>query len=485
MNKDLRDTERASDAVIVQERMRYWGKFSFRIRTAVILTFFILFTALAVGYSFRTVAALLLDKQMDLELREESQDFVEQLESLAGPIDSERAQTWNRHAATHELHHWFIRVFDDNKRLLWESISVPESMPDATVDQWDLSEWDEYRFINRTFQVPAVAETAYRAGIVQVGCSTHLVGDSLAQLDRLLLWIFLIVVILGPIISLMLSGQLLNPLTELTKQAEQLSLGDKIQMLGLRGSGDELDSFAGTVNSLLKRARSQLRANEDWIANSAHQLRSPLAAITSNVEVVLGRLPEGKSADMLSSVLHECEFLNKLVQQLLLLSEANAGGHHSKLEVIPWDEMVKQSSDFFEALANTKDISIHYEKLQTVFVQAQSEHLRIVLHNVIDNAIKYTQPGGRVDIKLTQNSDQTCTLTVSDTGIGISQCDLGKVAGRFFRSNSGRDEAVTPRGTGLGLSIVKTIVEGLGGKLEIASEIGRGTTVCISLPTKK
>jgi signal transduction histidine kinase len=283
---------------------------------------------------------------------------------------------------------------------------------------------------------------------------------------------------------LLLSGQLLNPLTELTKQAEQLSLGDKIQMLGLRGSGDELDSFAGTVNSLLKRARSQLRANEDWIANSAHQLRSPLAAITSNVEVVLGRLPEGKSADMLSSVLNECEFLNKLVQQLLLLSEANAGGHYTKLEWIRWDEMVKRSSDFFEALANTKEISIRYDQLQPVSVQAHSEHLRIVLHNVIDNAIKYTEPGGQVDIKLTQNNDSSCTLIVTDSGIGISKSDLGKVAGRFFRSNSGRDEAVTPRGTGLGLSIVKTIVESLEGKLEIESELGRGTTVRISLPSK-
>ena len=466
-----------------QSRMRYWGKYTFRVRTAVILTIFILLTALAVGFAFRNVVSILLDNQTNLDLRDDAQEFVEQLESIPSPISPERAHAWNRHSVTHELHHWFLRVFDKDENLAWETIGVPEEMVTSSLNKTEFQESGNYRFLNRPFYHNSSMSRTEPTGWIQVGCSLELVQDSLSQLDRLLLWIFLIVGFLGPIASLFLSAQLLNPLTDLTKQAAELSVTDRSQLLGLRGSGDELDSLAGTVNALLARVRSQLQANEDWIANSAHQLRSPLAAITSNVEVVLGRLPDGKSSDMLTSVLSECEYLNKLVQQLLLLCEANSVGLKTKQGEIRWDEMIRQSSDFFEALASSKDVFLKFDSLQECTVFANHEHLRIVLHNIFDNAIKYTQPNGSIEIELTKSPENECTLRVADTGIGISEEDLARVSRRFFRSDSGRDPATTPRGTGLGLNIVKTIVEGLDGRLEIESVLGSGTAVRIILPT--
>ena len=480
---DERTTPETAGNLLGQSRMRYWGKYTFRIRTAVILTLFILLTALAVGFAFRNVVSILLDNQTNLDLRDDAQEFVEQLEALPGPISPERAQAWNRHAATHELHHWFLRIFDKNENVVWETISVPEAMMASHLSKTEMQELGNYRFLNRPIYRSSAGGREIPTGWIQVGCSLELIQDSLSQLDRLLLWVFLIVGVLGPIASLFLSAQLLNPLTDITKQAAALSVTDRSQLLGLRGSGDELDSLAGTVNALLARVRSQLQANEDWIANSAHQLRSPLAAITSNVEVVLGRLPDGKSSDMLASVLNECEYLNKLVQQLLLLSEANAVGVKAKRSEIRWDEMIRQSSDFFEALASAKDVSLKYDDLQRCTVFANPEHLRIVLHNIIDNAIKYTQPNGSVEIELIMTMANEFTLRVSDTGIGISEEDLARVSRRFFRSDSGRDPATTPRGTGLGLNIVKTIVEGLDGRLQIDSVLGSGTTVRIVLPT--
>ena len=125
---DEMKTHESSGNLLGQSRMRYWGKYSFRVRTAVILTLFILLTALAVGFAFRNVVSILLDNQTNLDLRDDAQEFVEQLESIPVPITPERAQAWNRHAATHELHHWFLRVFDQDEKLVWETISVPEAM---------------------------------------------------------------------------------------------------------------------------------------------------------------------------------------------------------------------------------------------------------------------------------------------------------------------------------------------------------------------
>jgi two-component system phosphate regulon sensor histidine kinase PhoR len=187
---------------------------------------------------------------------------------------------------------------------------------------------------------------------------------------------------------------------------------------------------------------------------------------------------------MLESVLRECEYLNKLVNQLLVLVEAKADRYNRSRPCVRWDEFVRRCCDFYEALANLNQIQIEYSNLQPCSIAANPEHLRFVVHNIIDNAIKYSQAGGRIEIDLQNNTEtMLCSLRVRDTGIGISKEDLERVGRRFFRSDSGRDPESTPRGTGLGLNIVKTIVESLRGELKIESEIGNGTTVTVLLPT--
>jgi signal transduction histidine kinase len=244
--------------------------------------------------------------------------------------------------------------------------------------------------------------------------------------------------------------------------------------------------MAETLNSLLARVRSHLKENEDWIANSAHQLRGPLTAIISNVEVVAGRIPDGKSSDMLQRVLSECQFLKRLVNQLLLLGEAKSERHQMIRQEIAWHELVEKSSDFYEALAQASDIQIHFSRLDPCMVHANPEHLRFVIHNLIDNAIKYTPQGGSIEVALQRRPDaRLCSLSIRDSGIGISPEDLSKIGRRFFRSNSGRDASTTPRGSGLGLHIVQSIVDAMGGNLNIRSELGRGTEVEVTLPLSK
>jgi signal transduction histidine kinase len=211
-----------------------------------------------------------------------------------------------------------------------------------------------------------------------------------------------------------------------------------------------------------------------------------LTAIISNVEVVAGRIPDGKSSDMLQRVLSECQFLKRLVNQLLLLGEAKAERHQMIRQEIAWHELVEKSSDFYEALAQASDIQIHFSRLDPCMVHANPEHLRFVIHNLIDNAIKYTPQGGSIEVALQRSPDaRLCSLSIRDSGIGISPEDLSKIGRRFFRSNSGRNASTTPRGSGLGLHIVQSIVDAMGGSLNIQSELGRGTEVQVTLPLSK
>lgn len=467
---------------------RFWESRTLRFRTASILTAFIIVTALTVGFSCRIVARLMLNNRTDLELREDLQEYTELLLAQTGPITPEQEADWNRRAATHQLHHWFVRVLDKDHRLVWEALSVPQpSLAVLETKFTGLRTQNDYRVIQGRIELSedngATMARQFPNGWVQIGCSLSLVNTSLSQLDLVLMWILGLLVLIGPLLSLLLSTWLLRPLATLTQDTDALPIERSEQVLNIRGSGDELDRLSATINSLLLRVRSQLQQNEDWIANSAHQLRSPLAAIISNVEVVLHRLPDGKSSEMLERVLSECEYLNKLVSQLLLLSENNALTQTNNSEVVRLDQLLARSGEFFEVLAQSKDVALDCQVGNPCWVHANSEQMRIVIHNIVDNAIKYTGPGGFISIKLETGSDGLCCLQVRDTGIGISEKDLPRVGFRFFRSDSGRNPNTNPRGTGLGLSIVSSILDRIGGAIRIESELGKGTHVTVSIPS--
>jgi signal transduction histidine kinase len=466
----------------------YW-RLTLRYRTALIITLFIWVTGLLVGWVCRSSFQALLLRQSDIDMAEDFNDFRQLIRQEKLPFSSAKKEAWNRRLAVHPLHHLFIRVVDTEGQPIWESITAPTIPPTSdNIDPKVVQIVGEFRFmqegldLQRASTVDGMGERSVVPAILQLGCSEYLVDMTIAQFDGWLISAVGPLFLGAPILAVLLASWLLKPLTQLTETTQSIPIVSE-QLIERSGNRDEIDALAETINSLLIKVRSQLRENEDWIANSAHQLRAPLAAIISNVEVVASRIPDGKSSDMLRRVLSECEYLKKLVNQLLLLSEARADRHQLVRQELAWNELLSKSSDFYEALASARDLHIRFLHIDRCVVSANPEHLRFVIHNLIDNAIKYTPTGGTIDVSLLRDDvNKQCTLTIRDTGIGISEEDLPKIGRRFFRSNSGRDPSQTPRGTGLGLHIVKSIVETAGGQLEIASKLGHGTEVRVSLP---
>ena len=467
----------------------YWQRLTLRYRTALIITLFIWVTGLLVGWICRSSFQDLLLRQSDIDLSDDFDDFRKLLSKEDFPFSSTKIESWNRRIAIHPLHRLFIRVVGADGTLLWESITAPIIPPDSKmIDSQVVQVHDDYRFIQEAVSLqPASTDGEINhphniPAILQVGCSRYLVDMTISQFDGWLMAALVPLCLGAPILATLLASWLLKPLTQLTEATQGIALESE-RLIIRTGNGDEIDGLAATLNSLLVKVRSQLRENEDWIANSAHQLRAPLAAIISNVEVVAGRIPDGKSSDMLQRVLSECEHLKRLVNQLLLLGEAKADRQQLVRQDVAWDELIARSSDFYEALASAGDLQIRFLRIDRCNVSANPEHLRFMIHNLIDNAIKYTPAGGSIDVSLIRDDvTKRCALTIRDTGIGISAEDLPKIGQRFFRSNSGRDPSQTPRGTGLGLHIVQTIVDASGGKMEIASQQGQGTEVRVSLP---
>jgi signal transduction histidine kinase len=254
--------------------------------------------------------------------------------------------------------------------------------------------------------------------------------------------------------------------------------------LPLRGTRDELDRLSATINSFLDRIATYLEQNREFTANAAHELRSPLAAIQSTLEVSLNNdrtIDEYK--ELLLEILEECESLGVLVNQLLILAESDAGHLQLGTEPMRLDEVVRKAIDMFRGVAEAAEVDLRMDRLDAVRIEGDAGRMRQVINNLIDNAIKFTPAGGRVDVSLTVNATAgQAVLSVADTGVGIPESDLAHLFNRFYRGDKSRHRGKEFRGTGLGLSICESIVAAHGGQISVASIPNRGTTMSVTLP---
>ncbi|MFM7929134.1 MAG: sensor histidine kinase [Pirellula sp.] len=460
-------------------------------KAAFILVLATWLSAASIGLASRAAFKWLVVDQIDRELYDVAKDFQAVLRNEPYPFDEFRTARWNRRVSIHPVYRHFLNLLDTDGNTIWSSISSPSPIQGVDRSNQSIQEVGGYRTVHRNLELlvqdpsaPNEKKLVPKPAILQVGCPTGLVSLAMRELDRWLLPLAGALVLFVPPLAWLVARWLLAPLQSLAKQTDQIQVTED-GTIHRNGNRDEIDRLASTINGLLERTRNHVRSNEDWIANSAHQLRGPLAAIMSNVEVVSNRISDGKTGEMLEKVVIECNYLNKIVNQLLLLGEVSSENNSVVKQPVAWDRQVEQAMELFEALASEKGIHIELMKCEPAVVMANPVHLRFIVQNLIENAIKYTESGGHIWVSLTNNASKNkCSLVVKDTGIGISKADQKKIGNRFFRSNTGRNPATTPRGSGLGLSIVLNIIESLKGAFQLESELGQGTTITIDLPTE-
>jgi signal transduction histidine kinase len=299
----------------------------------------------------------------------------------------------------------------------------------------------------------------------------------------------LIVLLISPVAGHLLTNRTIQPLAQMIRTTARLRPGELGQRMPIRGTGDELDSLARTINGLLDRIANYLRQEHDFLANAAHDLRTPLAAIRSNVEVALGgRRTEAEYRELLALVIEQCSALQTLVNQLLLLAETDADRLRTDAEPVALDQVVAQACEMFEAVAEVQGIELRLAAAPAA-VEGNRHHLRQVLNNLLDNAIKFTAaslvPGqrGRVEVELMPDlARREVRLRISDTGPGISAEHLPHVFERFYRADQARNRDGAARGSGLGLSICRAIVEAHRGSIYAKSKPGHGATFNVVLP---
>jgi heavy metal sensor kinase len=281
----------------------------------------------------------------------------------------------------------------------------------------------------------------------------------------------------------LLARRALAPVDRMAATAALITSTRLDRRLAEPAADDELGSLARTFNEMIGRLQRSFEEVQRFTADAAHELRTPLAALRTEAEVAL-RSPRSPERDerMLENLLEEIERLSRLVSHLLFLCREDTGADKGALEPVRLDELVRGVGEHMEIAAQAKEIKLAVHFRDACEVSGDPDRLRQLFFNLLDNAIKYTPPGGFVTVEGGPSNGET-RVTVADTGIGIPADQLPHVFDRFYRVDPSRSSET--EGTGLGLAICRSIAEAHSGRVEIESQVGGGTRVTLALPTTR
>jgi signal transduction histidine kinase len=307
---------------------------------------------------------------------------------------------------------------------------------------------------------------------------TQVEQDFLGNLKQTL-WIAGIAgVVIAIVLGAVFTRQIVAPLGKVAAAAGRVAQGDFKQKVDIGGAG-ELDQLGKAFNSMAATLERDLQVRRNMVADIAHELRTPLTVLQGNVEAMQdGLLPPDKAH--LASLHQETLLLARLVDDLRTLSLAEAGQLEFRPKSVNLKALSAQVVDSFAALLNAKHITADIAGSDNLpEVRVDPERTAQVLRNLIGNAVHYTPEGGKIKVRLT---DETGGITVAvvDTGIGISAEDLSRVFDRFYRVDRSRSRS--SGGSGLGLAIVKQLIEAQQGRVWAESTPGKGSTFSFHFP---
>jgi heavy metal sensor kinase len=271
----------------------------------------------------------------------------------------------------------------------------------------------------------------------------------------------------------------LRPVDEMSRSARRIDAEALARRITIRGTGDELDRLAETLNGMLARLENTFGQMRRFSADAAHELRTPLTALKGTLEVALRADRSGvEYRAALASALEEVDRLVRLAEDLLLLSRSTAGPDSPRARV-ELENVVLDVAEVGTRLAKDRGVTVRVGALAPLAVLGDAGALRRALLNLVENGVKYTPAGGRVELSVTAG-DGGAVLAVEDTGPGIDPADVARIFEPFVRLDTARSRE--SGGSGLGLAIARSIVIAHRGTLDVERPAAGGSRFTIRLP---
>ena len=318
----------------------------------------------------------------------------------------------------------------------------------------------------------------HRVATLQIAVNLDVVDSARIGLTNILAVIWVVAIMVSGNAAWLTLGQTIRPLKTISETAEQINRADDLsRRIPHDGSADEIGSLVDSFNQTLERLEALFTSQQRLLADVSHELRTPLTVIKGNVDLMrrMKRLDE----ESLTSIDQEAGRLSRLVGGLLLLAQAESGKLTLLEKPVELDLLVTEVFQEMSILAGSK-IHLHLNEIDEVIVNGDRDRLKQVLINLAANAIQYTPQGGEVFLSVEKIGTQG-RIICRDTGPGIPAEDLPHIFERFYRAEKSRTRGKST-GFGLGLSIANWIVERHGGRIEVNSKEGEGTSFAIWLP---
>ncbi len=344
---------------------------------------------------------------------------------------------------------------------------------------------DENRHI-RVYSAPIRLRSGQIIGVVEVGQSMDGLDATLRTLRLALTLGFVAALVLAALVGAFLARTALRPVDEITRAAREIAAGQGAAELGrrlhIRQPNDEVGRLAATFNEMLERLETLFQTQQRLVADVSHELRTPLTTLRGNLDLLRRGAAEDPKMreEAIAAMEAEVARMSRMLSDLLLLAQADAG---IQLQFKPVELDTLLLEVYRQALVMAEGrVRVHLGHEDQAQVMGDADRLRQLLLNLVENAIKYTPPGGEVTLSLAREPGWV-RVTVADTGIGIAPEDLPHIFERFYRADKARSRAMG--GTGLGLSIAQWIAEAHGGQITVESRVGEGSVFTLWLPDRK
>ncbi|HEX6270666.1 MAG TPA: ATP-binding protein [Anaerolineales bacterium] len=330
----------------------------------------------------------------------------------------------------------------------------------------------------RVISVPLM-DSERKIAVLQVAIRLNGIDQARLGLANILTIIWLVSILFAGNAAWLTLGQTLKPLEAITRTAEQINRADDLsRRLPYQGpEDDEIGSLVRAFNQTLERLEALFTSQQRLLADVSHELRTPLTVIKGNVDLM--RRMKSLDEESMMSIDQEAGRLTRLVGGLLLLAQAESGKLALSMKQVELDLLLTEVFQEMTILAGNR-VRVHLNEIDQVYVTGDRDRLKQVFINLVANAIQYTPQGGEVFLSLERIGEQA-RIICRDTGPGIPAADLPHIFERFYRAEKSRTRGKTT-GFGLGLSIANWIVERHGGRIEVDSKEGEGTTFAIWLP---
>ncbi len=469
--------------------MDHWQKKRLSLRARLVLrqsAWFALFVIALAGTSYEIASRRLFDR-LDGQLEDRSATVRSMLQIRSGDVRwlDEKADADVREAFARATQ--YFQLLDNRASIVeasrgWTAAHLAVTSPALQALHAGMVKWETVFAGNARYRVLNTAisgEAGQPLHLLRVAMPLAEVEESARQLTRVLWFMVPALIFLHLALAWILSGHALQPLERMSETARNIAFPEDARR-PLALSTEEVEQLSEAINDRLQHLHQSSQQINEFLPDVSHELRRTLAALRAETERALRwASSEEEYRQALSNQLEQIELSTRMLSDMFLLAQTESGTSRAARKTESLSELVGAAVDSMHAVAAEHGIEVLQSVEESVVGEVDAGQIWRLLLNLIDNAIKYNRPSGRVEVVLASHGN-LAMISVSDTGCGIPKADIDRIFDRFYRSPEAVRSGV--QGTGLGLCFARSIVEAHGGRIEVTSSPGEGSCFRIWLP---